>query len=169
MIDTGEDGLGGWTIHIFGPGASHATTVTDTNGDYSFSGLAPGNYVVCEEIGNQPNWAQTFPVSGSGDCTAQSAPPAVLADEGHAVTTTSNGSFGDRDFANAPESTITVTFNPLADLPLPGGGDATEATDITCTDADGNEIGTTDTNTVTTDEVLTSASVVTCTVEFVDP
>ena len=60
-----------------------------------------------------------------------------------------------------------MTFNPLADLP--GGGDATEATNIICKDADDNTVGSTTTNTVTTDEVLTSGSVVTCTVEFVDP
>ena len=166
--DAGEIGLGGWVIHLFGPGGSLvATTTTAPDGTYSFTGLTPGAYVVCEQTSGQAGWVQSFPVSGSGDCTLQTVPLATLGDEGHAVTTTSGGTFGDRDFGNTPLSTVDVSFTSLATLP--GGGDATHATEITCTDTDGNTVGTDDDNDLTTDEVKTSASALTCTITFVDP
>ena len=40
-------------------GAIVATTVTDANGDYSFTDVGPGTYTVQEEL--QPGWIQTFP------------------------------------------------------------------------------------------------------------
>ena len=55
---TGELGLPNWTINL--SGAASATTTTDVNGSYSFTGLAPGNYSITEA--NQHGWVNT----GSG-------------------------------------------------------------------------------------------------------
>jgi hypothetical protein len=72
---TGDDeiGLSGWTITLTGTdGAGNAvseTRTTDGNGAYSFTGLRPGTYTVCETP--QTGWAQTFPVVAtpeSGAC-----------------------------------------------------------------------------------------------------
>ena len=181
--DGSEGGLSGWVIHLFGPGGSHTTTTTvaddpattgvDETGRYSFPNLAPGAYTVCEQLTGQANWVQTFPVSGNGiaDCSTKiDPPPPTLGGKGYDVTTTSDTTFGGRDFGNAPQSDITVTFNPLAVLPKPPPNDATKATKIECKDQAGTVVGSTTTaNTVTTNKVLTSASKVTCTIEFVDP
>jgi hypothetical protein len=129
--------------------------------------VTPGAYVVCEETTRKDGWVQSFPVSGSGDCTLLTVLLATLGDEGHAVTTTSGGTFGDRDFGNTPLSTVDVSFTSLATLPA--GGAATHATEITCTDKDGNPVGTDHDNDLTTDQVKTSASALTCTITFIDP
>ena len=58
--EPGEPGLQGWTIDLYdAAGDFIATTVTDVNGDYSFSDLGPGTYTVEEEM--QPGWVQTDP------------------------------------------------------------------------------------------------------------
>ena len=56
----GEPGLPGWTIDLLdSAGAIVATTVTDANGNYSFTDVGPGTYTVQEEL--QPGWIQTSP------------------------------------------------------------------------------------------------------------
>jgi len=64
-IDPATDpGLSGWTIQLYDNiGNLLATTVTDAFGNYCFTGLAPGTYVVAEV--NQPGWTQTYPASGT--------------------------------------------------------------------------------------------------------
>ena len=58
--EPGEPGLPGWTIDLLdATGAIIATTVTDANGDYSFTDVGPGTYTVQEEL--QPGWIQTDP------------------------------------------------------------------------------------------------------------
>ena len=177
----GEIGLSGWVIHLFGPNGFHDSTVTaaddqatpnvDETGRYSFSGLTPGDYVVCEQLTGKPNWVQSFPTGTTcATKTVPNEPLTSLGAAGYSVTTTSGGASPNRDFGNTPLSTITVTFNPLATLP--GGGDATEATDITCVDQDGtgDTVGTTTaTNSVTTTTLKTNQSKVVCTVTYVDP
>ena len=51
--DPGEIGLQGWIIHLFGPGGTHAQTMTDATGAYSFT-VTPGAYVVCEQTSGKP-------------------------------------------------------------------------------------------------------------------
>jgi hypothetical protein len=67
----GEPGLQNWEIHIFDTATSgavfHEHTLTDANGQYTFSNLSPDTYTVCETI--QTGWSQTFPTSGA-DCSA---------------------------------------------------------------------------------------------------
>jgi hypothetical protein len=60
VMDLGEPGLAGWTINITGP--VNTSTVTSATGDYSFTGLPSGKYLVSEVT--QPNWIQTMPSPG---------------------------------------------------------------------------------------------------------
>ena len=56
--DSGEPGLAGWTILLDAIGGStHLSTVTDVNGNFSFTNLPAGIYRV-REVG-QPGWVQT--------------------------------------------------------------------------------------------------------------
>ena len=62
--DPGEQPLAGWTIYIDQNNnsrldAGEPSTVTDANGEYSFSNLVPGQYIVREII--QAGWEQTSP------------------------------------------------------------------------------------------------------------
>jgi hypothetical protein len=169
--DLGEIGLGGWFIRLFAGTTLVGTEETAPDGTYSFTNVTPGDYVVCEDTTLKTGWVQSFPVSGSGDCTMLAVLPQTFGDEGHAVTTTSGQSFPNRDFGNTPLSTIDVSFTALADLP--NGGDATHATEITCVDSadPANTVGTDADHDgdLTTDELKTSTSPVTCTITFVDP
>jgi hypothetical protein len=169
--DGGEIGLGGWEIHLFGTDGrgnlvhDHATTAAD--GTYSFS-VAPGTYTLCETVSGQTGWVQSFPTTGA-DCTGHTHGGAITPGAiGQSVTVTSGGTAGDRDFGNAPLSRARITFESLADLP--GGSDATKATSISCDDANGASVGSaTNSNSLTTDDVKTNQSSLTCTITFVDP
>jgi hypothetical protein len=66
--DSGEPGLAGWEIHLFGEG-EHRHATTGSNGSYSFTGLPPGTYTVCETL--KPGWLQSVPESGP-DCNGHS-------------------------------------------------------------------------------------------------
>ena len=56
----GETGLEGWTIELSGPVT--ATAVTDALGNYSFVGLPPGTYTICEAP--QISYWQSVPMEG---------------------------------------------------------------------------------------------------------
>lgn len=67
--DSGEQKLSGWTITLYkNDGEDNwdevGSTVTDSNGDYNFTGLSLGDYQVCET--QQNGWTRTFPASS--DC-----------------------------------------------------------------------------------------------------
>lgn len=77
--DEGEPKISGWTISLekvcpdeqdvslarsFGCEEFTDSTQTDQNGNYSFGGLAPGKYIVCEE--QRDGWVQTYPDSEDG-------------------------------------------------------------------------------------------------------
>jgi len=84
------------------------------------------------------------------------------------VTVPSGGQADSRDFGNTPQSQVSVDFQPLA--ALPGGGDATHATSISCVDSNGDSVGSvSDSNTLTSDRVLTNQSSLVCTITFTDP
>ncbi len=62
--DSGEEGLANWTIRLKGfdsikRTSVHKTTVTNINGDYNFTDLNPGSYIVNEML--QPGWIPTTP------------------------------------------------------------------------------------------------------------
>lgn len=66
--NTGEPGLANWTISLTNDSGSVVTTITDSNGNYSFTDVPDGNYTIGEII--QPGWIQTAPsVSTTGSAT----------------------------------------------------------------------------------------------------
>jgi hypothetical protein len=57
-------GLANWCVQLTElNGAVSATAVTDAAGNYMFSGLPDGTYLVCEVL--QSGWVETFPSSGA--------------------------------------------------------------------------------------------------------
>ncbi len=54
--DPGEPGLAGWTIKLKKPDGSTVSTVTDSQGNYSFTGLKAGTYTLSEVM--QSGWTQ---------------------------------------------------------------------------------------------------------------
>ncbi|NPV62481.1 MAG: DUF11 domain-containing protein [Methanotrichaceae archaeon] len=61
-IDNDEPGLEGWRIQLKTPHDGTKTSSTDREGNFSFGGLAPGNYELTEVV--QEGWTQSFPSSG---------------------------------------------------------------------------------------------------------
>ncbi|MFM6860357.1 MAG: SdrD B-like domain-containing protein, partial [Dolichospermum sp.] len=62
--DGGEQALAGWTIYIDSVTNGQLdpwelSTVTNADGQYTFSNLGPGEYAILEV--NQTGWIQTFP------------------------------------------------------------------------------------------------------------
>jgi len=62
--DETETGLADWTIILTDTNSLNSTTITDTEGNYSFLNLEPGFYNVCEQ--EQENWVQTYPQDNQG-------------------------------------------------------------------------------------------------------
>ncbi|MEE9224195.1 MAG: SdrD B-like domain-containing protein [Thermoplasmata archaeon] len=63
--DAGEDIIEGFKIELYKDGSLFATATTDSNGEYCFEDLGPGDYTVSEVMPNDPgefwSWAQTYP------------------------------------------------------------------------------------------------------------
>jgi len=98
----GELGLSGWTIQLYNETGNGllATTTTDSNGDYSFSNVLPGNYQVCEV--NQSNWYNTDPGAGTNISACES------------ITVTS-GQSSTADFGNRKIGSITIVKDRIND------------------------------------------------------
>jgi len=113
--DIGEPGLPGWTINVFGPPMSllDVQATTDANGQYCFTGLAPGTYSISES--SRPGWVQTFPPS-PGRYTLTVPPSAT------------NINFGNQKIAPLLDLT---NNNPISSTIPPGPGTTTpcDATD----------------------------------------
>ncbi len=61
--DPGEPGMDGWTINLEQPaGTVIQTKTTAADGSYSFTGLAPGTYLISEV--QQTGWTQKAPAGG---------------------------------------------------------------------------------------------------------
>jgi hypothetical protein len=120
--DTGEAGLGGVQIHLFGTdglgNAVHLHTTTDTNGNYSFS-APPGSYTACETV--PAGYTQSFPTSGPS-CAGHTGASGI----GYAVTLTSGGTDSGNDFGNFQNGTKSGTkfedlnANGIKDVGEPG-------------------------------------------------
>jgi len=126
--ETGEPGLPGWTIDLLdATGAIVATTVTDANGDYSFSDVGPGTYTVQEEL--QPGWIQTYP-----------APPGT-----YRVTVTSGSDQTGLNFGNFQLVTFAGTvYNDLAGNGVLDPGDpGLQGWTVNLLDQNGNIVATT--------------------------
>ncbi|MBI2809089.1 MAG: S8 family serine peptidase [Planctomycetes bacterium] len=85
--DANEPALEGWTIYLdqnrngqLDPG--EMATTTDAQGEYRFSGLQPGTYVVAEVM--QTGWVQTYPGSGGSSLLTTSGQSVI------ALTTTAS-------------------------------------------------------------------------------
>jgi hypothetical protein len=61
--DIGESGLGSWTITLTDTNGKVSTQTTDPSGNYNFSGLVAGTYIIGEVL--QPGWKQTIPLGGT--------------------------------------------------------------------------------------------------------
>jgi hypothetical protein len=95
--DEGEVGIAGWTVTLTGGSLEGgATTTTDSNGQYYFSGLSDGSYTVCEVP--QDGWSQTYPNEGSA-CANGTL--------GHTVNISENSDLFNKDFGNKQDE-ITV-------------------------------------------------------------
>ncbi|QUY45864.1 putative Ig domain-containing protein [Acaryochloris marina] len=101
-----EPGLEGWIIYIDQNlngirDSSERFTTTDVQGNYFFDNLAPGTYVIAEEL--QPGWTQTAP----GDNTFE-------------ITIQGSETIGDIDFGNVESQGInskpTFTSAPPTDI-----------------------------------------------------
>lgn len=100
--DKDEEHLSGWTIFIDDNGngsldTTEMSTVTDANGDYAFSNLAPGTYMICEV--QQANWVQTYPVN----------------DACHEVVIDESGEANQANFGNQGQGKITIIKDSLPD------------------------------------------------------
>ncbi len=101
--DSSERGITGWTLFLDTNGdgvanAGEATAVTDSDGDYVFQDVVPGNYTVYEipQGGLQPVGTGLFPLSNATD---------------HQLVSVTAGSSARADFANllAPVGNIRGT------------------------------------------------------------
>ena len=149
--DAGEPGLPDWTITLDGTdgfgAAVNLSTTTDADGNYSFTNLNPGSYLVCEQ--SESGWIQSYPDNSvcSGVTGAE--------DGGWSITLTSGEADTGNDFGNYQAASKSGTkFNDLngngaKDAGEPGLPDWTitlDGTDgfgaavnlSTTTDADGN-------------------------------
>jgi hypothetical protein len=111
--DSGEPGLEGWVIELFGTagdGSSIAvSTTTDANGVYEFTDVPPGTYTVCEVLSDS-GWGQSAPASGA-DCTAFDAAHGHLhGPVGYAVTLDSYETDAGNDFGNIPPEGCTPGY-----------------------------------------------------------
>lgn len=74
--DSGEAPLPGWTITLTDANGVTTSTVTDAGGAFTFPSVAPGSYILSEQM--LPGWVQTFP-GGAGTHALSVTAGAVLA------------------------------------------------------------------------------------------
>jgi len=107
--DTGEPSLQGWLIYIDANNngqldSGERSTSTDPNGNYTFSDLGPGTYVIREEV--KQGWVQTDPTGLDSTIGGQS-------DGSYVVAMTSNGNKTQRNFGNQMRGSITITKSAI--------------------------------------------------------
>lgn len=144
--DVGEPGLAGWTMYLDQNNnglfdVSETSTLTDANGNYTFTNLTSGSYTVAEVL--QPGWQQTTPgvvVNGSfetgtltgwntlGNTSIQTAAYGTAPTQGtyQALITNGSGSVSDSNL----EAFLGLSTGALDGL---GNGNATEGSVIALT------------------------------------
>ena len=77
--DPGEPGLADWSIMLDqgNDGTFDLVSSTDVDGNYWFTNLIPGEYLVAEEL--EPGWVQTFP-DGDGSHIVNLAEGQIVTD-----------------------------------------------------------------------------------------
>src|SRR5208337_3081748 len=110
-LDTGEPGLANWTVDLLDAASSHvlATAVTDSLGDYTFTGVAPGTYTVAEEL--QGGYTQTAPPS---------PPYSVTVAAGQTISDLNFGDFQDASITGTKYTDLTGNGFSGDDTPLGG-------------------------------------------------
>ncbi|GEM_PF-1851732 len=129
---SGDPTMNGWKILLYKDEVLLASTTTSGTGDYEFSDLSPGQYVIAESL--QTGWMQTMPATGS-----------------YTVDLTSGANITGKDFANFKLGTISGTkFNDINGDSVKAAGDPglanweivlskdQTALDTVLTDAQGN-------------------------------
>jgi hypothetical protein len=107
--DTDEGPQSGWTVNLFNGPSLLDSQVTGANGNYSFTGLSAGSYLVCETAPtSNPSyigWVQSVPTST--DCSSTTG----VEPNGYGVTlATSSTTVTGKDFLNV--QTIVVPADP---------------------------------------------------------
>ncbi|HYT64555.1 MAG TPA: SdrD B-like domain-containing protein [Gemmatimonadales bacterium] len=64
-VFSGEMGLAGWTVQLVWNGQVWATTTSDADGNFAFTGLGMTTYSVC--LVAQGGYVQTLPVGAMAD------------------------------------------------------------------------------------------------------
>jgi len=144
IFDDGEPGLPGWTIYIDEDDDGHLdageiTVTTDANGDYTFSDLNGGTYVIREVL--QSGWKQTAPSGGSYEVTLEAGDEVDDRDFGNVEL----GSISGSKFSDLNANTVRDAGEPwlagwtiFIDANADGFLDPEEETNSTETDANGN-------------------------------
>jgi len=127
LKNPGEPGLANWRIYLFQNSIHIDTTITDSIGNYSFTGLIPGTYMVSEEL--QDGWTQTMPGFSGTYTVVISTPGTSISgkDFGNALFSSISGFVyydlnrnGTQDTLEPGMAGMTVRIN------RPGGGDSLE-------------------------------------------
>ncbi len=135
--DPGEGGLAGVTIQLRNAAGQILTTTTDSSGNFSFLGLAPGTYVLSEVV--PAGFAQTAPAApGTFSVTVaagQSATGFLFGNQSQVVATASisgtkfndsNGN-GTRDTGEPGLAGVTIQLKPSSGPTLTATTDASGA------------------------------------------
>jgi hypothetical protein len=100
--DAGDPPIQGLQIHLFDKATGGTNydqhLLTDVNGNFSFTLVPPGEYILCEQGGAPP---QTFPASdGSGGACATHT--GLTGSRGYDIVLSANQVVTGKDFGNAP-------------------------------------------------------------------
>src|SRR5436305_3371789 len=117
--DTGEAGLSGWTVFIDSNNngaldSGEPTAVSDVNGFYGFTGVAPGAYALVESLQN--GWSLTSPAGGPISATLAAGQVSTARNFGNqsigdVIAPTALLTASNLTTAASPSYTFTVTYS----------------------------------------------------------
>lgn len=151
-VQNGADtGISGVSVELLdNAGAVVTTTTTDASGNYSFTGLAPGNYAVREPTqpsgsSNGITTAGAVPNGGTpGNATGVTTVPSTIGGSTR-ITLPPNASATGNNFAEIPNGRtlsgrVFLDYNNSGTLDGPDYGLAIQTLNLTGTDANGNAV-----------------------------